>query len=124
MSPFPSTRSYMRGHVVGPLQVEVHEGPITTVSLEGGCKMANPGKYFIKVDKPADVVRAWLFNYEVNGTEPKAEHKALLDKVIGPTIQESGTLKLLGLASTTGTDAYNRRLSEQRCEQIVRHLRG
>jgi len=47
-------------------------------------KHTGPGKYLIKVDHFFEVVRAWLFNFDIDGSILKLEHKQLLDAAIGP----------------------------------------
>src|SRR5262245_18874946 len=86
--------------------------------------MPGPGKFFIKVDKPAEVIRAWLFNFEVNLSKLKIEHTKLLDDFVVPVLREGGAIKLLGLASTTGTDSFNKHLSSERCNEVEWYLRS
>ena len=86
-------------------------------------KNTGPGKYFIKVDGSTEVVRAWLFNFDIDGAGLKPAHAALLDNAIGPVIRDGGSVKLLGLASTTGQAAWDLRLGEQRTHTVVGYLR-
>jgi hypothetical protein len=85
--------------------------------------MPGPGKFFIKVDKMSAVVRAWMFNYEVNSAVLKYEHTKLLDDAFVPVIKGGGNIKLLGIASTTGTDAFNKQLSAQRVAGVEKYLK-
>jgi hypothetical protein len=86
-------------------------------------KQTGPGKFFIKVDKLPEVIRAWLFNFDIDGSTLKPEHTKLLDEAVGPVIRGGGAIKLLGLASTTGTVAHDRALSERRMHEVVNYLR-
>lgn len=88
--------------------------------------MAKPtgdGKFLVKVDTLSDVVRAWLYNFDVNGAGLKAEHQSLLRAVVGPVIRDGGNVQLLGLASTTGDASFDRQLGEQRVVSVVTFLR-
>lgn len=86
--------------------------------------MPGSGKYFIKVDRPIGVIRLWIYNFEVGRADLKKEHTDVLDQFVVPAIKAGGNIKLLGIASTTGADAANRRLSEARCTSVERFLRG
>jgi hypothetical protein len=82
------------------------------------------GKYFIKVDPVSEAVRLWLFNYDINGETLKQAHIAVLNQAIGPMIRDGGSLKLLGLASTTGDVAWDKQLGERRMHGVISHLRS
>jgi hypothetical protein len=64
-------------------------------------KHARSREFPIKVDKLSEVVRAWLFNFDIDGSTVKLEHKTLLNEAIGPVIKDGGAIKLLGLPCTT-----------------------
>jgi hypothetical protein len=69
------------------------------------------------------VIRAWLFNFEKNSAVLKNEHRQFLDDNIVPAVAGGGSIKLLGLASTTGTDSLNKQLSGQRVSSVEDHVR-
>jgi len=82
-------------------------------------KSTGPGKFFVKVDKTVEVVRAWLFNFDVDGATLKfPEHTNLLKQAIGPVIRDGGSIKLLGLASTTGTAEHDKQLGDRRMKEV------
>jgi hypothetical protein len=83
----------------------------------------SPGKFFVKVDAASEVVRAWLFNFDVGKATLKREHIDLLDSAIAPVLKDGGSIKLLGLASTTGSVVRDKQLGEERTHAVVAHLR-
>lgn len=86
-------------------------------------KATGPGKAFIKVDKITGVIRVWLFNFDVDGSQVKKEHSEMLASSVALAIRDSGSVKFLGLASTTANDAHNKKLAENRVDAVVAELR-
>ncbi len=80
------------------------------------------GKYFIKIDPTTLVVRAWLYDFDKNQAKLKRAHIDLLNSAIGPVLRDGGSIKLLGLASTTGTAEFDKKLGEARMHAVVSYL--
>ena len=67
---------------------------------------------------------ALLSNFDVDGDQPKPEHKAYLPSVVVPLlINGAGNIWLRGQASRTGSVAYNLDLSRRRVSNVVAILR-
>jgi outer membrane protein OmpA-like peptidoglycan-associated protein len=103
-------------------EVELDE----TVSSEYERPAAVPrgGKYFVKIDPTTLVVRAWLYDFDKNQGTLKRGHIDLLHAAIGPVLRDGGSIKLLGLASTTGTSEFDKKLGEARMHAVVNYLRA
>ncbi|HJU09220.1 MAG TPA: hypothetical protein VJ728_00010 [Candidatus Binataceae bacterium] len=84
--------------------------------------MASKSFYKMKVDEKS-VVRAWLYNFSVGGAILKEDHRKLLSTAVGPVIRDGGSIKLMGLASTTGPAKYDRLLGGRRADAVLNYLR-
>jgi hypothetical protein len=84
-------------------------------------RSSGPGKYLIKIGSDG-VARAWLFNFDIGGAALKPGHTSLLDTAIGPLLRDGGSVKLLGLASTTGQTLSDQRLGEHRAQTVLGYL--
>ncbi|MFZ0956871.1 MAG: hypothetical protein WAN60_11050 [Candidatus Sulfotelmatobacter sp.] len=84
-------------------------------------KHTGPGKLFIKV--ASGMVQAWLYNFDIEGSGLKAKHEDVLKYAVGPLLQDGGSIRLLGLTSTTGQAAYDKQLGAQRIRSVVHFLR-
>src|SRR5262249_2251840 len=104
----------------GPVCLESLPTPTRETPM---AKTKGPGKFFMKVDPLSKVVRVWLFNFDVDSAIPKEEHRGVLSTAVGPVIRDGGSLKLLGLASTTGQAKHDQKLSEERARQVLNFLR-
>ena len=78
-----------------------------------------PGKKRIKID--GDILRAVLYNFDKNSAMLKIEHQKVLTEVVGPVVRDGGFAMLLGMASTTGTAAFDFQLGLAR-ELSVRNF--
>lgn len=118
--------SRLSNEVAQQSESELGENPSTTVYGESERPAAVPrgGKYFIKIDPTALVVRAWLYDFDKNQAKLKRGHIDLLNSTIGPVIRDGGSIKLLGLASTTGSAEYDKKLGEARIHAVVSHLQA
>jgi hypothetical protein len=81
-----------------------------------GIKMG-PGKILLKIDD--DILRTVLFNFDKNKAALKAEHEKVLTEAVGPVVRDGGFVMLMGLASTTGNELFDKRLGLAR-ESSVR----
>src|SRR5262245_44611007 len=67
--------------------------------------------------------KALIFNFDIKGDQLKDEHKKWLDENIVPLL---GNLNLnftiRGLASRSGSDFYNKQLSERRRDSVNKYL--
>jgi hypothetical protein len=84
-------------------------------------RKTGPGKVTAKIDSTTEVIRGWLYNFDIAGHNLKLEHTDFLDK-IGLLIQTGGAIKVLGLASTTGATSFDQTLSEDREKEVVKYL--
>jgi outer membrane protein OmpA-like peptidoglycan-associated protein len=82
-----------------------------------------------KVEKlPNDVVRVTMTNqtaFDTNSTQIKPGFYSTMDKLADVVVRYNKTaLTVVGHTDSTGTDAYNQRLSEQRALSVARYLEG
>jgi hypothetical protein len=84
--------------------------------------MTSPGKVFEYNHRP-DVTTAKLYNFEIGKFDIKSEHNKWLTSVVIPKLWSGGSISIIGLASRTGTDALNMKLSENRMRAVVDLLR-
>jgi outer membrane protein OmpA-like peptidoglycan-associated protein len=111
------------GEVAEQSEAELSVGSQEAPARRPVNKHTGPGKYLIKIDTSSGVIRAWLFNFDIDSAKLKPGHEALLRNAVGPVIQDGGAIKLLGLASTTGQAAYDQKLGEARIHAVVTFLR-
>jgi hypothetical protein len=86
-------------------------------------KPTGPGKFFIKIDKESEVIRLWLYNFDIDGATVKGEHRKVLTDVIGPAVRDGGQVKVLGLASTTASAEHDLQLGDTRMNNVIAFLR-
>jgi outer membrane protein OmpA-like peptidoglycan-associated protein len=82
-----------------------------------------------RIDKlPNDVVRVTMTNqtaFDTNSTQIKPGFYSTMDKLADVVVRYNKTaLTVVGHTDSTGTDAYNQRLSEQRALSVARYLEG
>lgn len=118
--------SRLSNEVAQQSEAELGENLSVTSYTEGERPAAVPrgGKYFIKIDPTTLVVRAWLYDFDKNQAKLKRGHIDLLNSTIGPVLRDGGSIKLLGLASTTGTAGYDKKLGEARIHAVVSYLQA
>jgi hypothetical protein len=80
------------------------------------------GKYLFRVDQQSQMIKAWLYNFEIGGSTLKKEHTDLLDSSVGPIIEDGGSIALMGLASSTGTAARDFQLGSKRLHAVLEYL--
>jgi hypothetical protein len=83
-----------------------------------------PGKYFVKVDPLTKVVRLWIYNFDIEGSRLKKDHTDVLEAAICPVLRDGGNLKMLGLASTTGSASFDAQLGQRRMDETLVHIHG
>lgn len=75
---------------------------------------------------PDDFPRAYLYDFDIDGSEAKSKHKTWLDENIVKMIAADKTkvwkVYLEGTTSRTNTSEYNRLLSGRRVASVVAHL--
>src|SRR5581483_2158680 len=70
-------------------------------------------------------LKALLFNFDIAGSQIKPEHKDWLDRNVKPLVKRPGAeIGVRGLASRSGSDQFNKTLSEQRVQSIKNVLLG
>src|SRR4051812_3380473 len=73
----------------------------------------------------SDNLKVLLYNFDISGNTLKPEHKAWLDANVKPLVKKPGvTIFVRGLASRSGSDQFNKTLSEQRVANAKNHLLG
>lgn len=82
-----------------------------------------------RVEKlPNDVVRVTMTNqtaFDTNSTQIKPGFYSTMDKLADVVVRYNKTsLTVVGHTDSTGTDAYNQQLSEQRALSVARYLEG
>ncbi len=88
-------------------------------------KQTGPGKIAESTAAPVGGVRASLFNYDIDGGDPKPEHVAFLARRVAPILKgKAARCWLQGSASHTGSDAHNLQLSKTRVDKVVAYLVG
>lgn len=83
--------------------------------------MAGPGKTASLLDTPRSSV--WLlYNFDIGSSSLKPEHRGWLAANVSPLQQRRGDISFstIGLASRTGNDKFNARLSEARGAAVQR----
>ncbi|HET9954417.1 MAG TPA: OmpA family protein [Polyangiaceae bacterium] len=86
-------------------------------------KKTGAGKILESTAVPIGGVRASLYNYDIDGSEPKPEHVAFLNARVLPVLTgKDARCWLQGSASKTGTDAHNMQLSQKRVEGVRNFL--
>ena len=82
-------------------------------------KATGKGKISESPAVPIGGVRASLYNYDIDGSDPKAEHLAFLSTRVLPVLMgKSARCWLQGSASHTGGESYNLRLSKARVDKV------
>jgi len=86
-------------------------------------KSTGKGKISESSAVPVGGVRASLYNYDIDGADPKPEHLAFLSARVLP-ILTSGSARcwLQGGASHTGGESYNLMLSKARVDKVAAYL--
>lgn len=76
------------------------------------------------VTLPLRGIQALLFNFDINGTTAKPEHRKWLDEKAIPLLvaNRSNRIHLRGTASKSGTNAVNMAVSEKRVNAVRDHL--
>lgn len=88
-------------------------------------KPTGPGKTKELSRKGDNTVRlkALLFNFDIDGDQIKEEHKRWLDENVVPLLANINLkVNLRGLASRSGSAAYNKALSERRITSVKNYL--
>jgi hypothetical protein len=68
-------------------------------------------------------VRASLYNFDIDGSDPKAEHLVFLGKKVLPILLgRSARCWLQGSTSHSGSDAHNLKLSKERVDKVVAYF--
>src|SRR5262245_33863124 len=70
-----------------------------------------------------EVITAKLYNFGIGKFDIKPEHRDWLQAVVAPKLRSGGSMAIVGLASRTGSDAMNMKLSENRLHAAVDLLR-
>jgi hypothetical protein len=84
--------------------------------------MSSPGKIDVYGQGQA-VITAKLYNFEIGKFDIKTEHFMWLISVVAPKLRNGGSISIVGLASRTGADAFNMKLSENRLQAVINLLR-
>jgi hypothetical protein len=85
--------------------------------------MSSPGKIYEYSQGPNGIT-AKLYNFEIGKFDIKTEHFNWLIAVVVPKLRNGGSISIVGLASRTGTDAFNMKLSENRLHAVLNWLRA
>src|SRR4051812_13973202 len=83
--------------------------------------MSTPGRVN-ELNGAAGTKSALLSHFDVGSSSLKIEHKKWLDTVVSTLLRNGGSVTLLGLTSSTGTEVYNLRLSGDRAKAVVAHI--
>jgi len=86
--------------------------------------MATPGKVENYAHQQPGTTTAKLYNFEIGKFDLKPEHSSFLINVVAPILRKGGGLYVTGLASRTGTQVANQKLSENRSKAVIALLRG
>ena len=78
-----------------------------------------PGQCERRTSPPSSL----LYNFDVDGDEPKREHLAFLRGNAMAPLRNGGSVAVVGLASRTGSTAHNQALSERRAKRVLECLR-
>jgi hypothetical protein len=85
-------------------------------------KKTGRGKYQTGQNGPGDMT-VQLSNFDINGSEVKEDHKAILRGTVIEILKAGGSIAILGHASTTGSTDYDQALGADRADQVLRFLR-
>jgi hypothetical protein len=79
-------------------------------------RIFDPGKNVVMV--------ANLFNFEINDDQPQADHDLFLGSVVAPLLVANSArgARMVGLASRSGSDIHNLRLSARRAKNVETSL--
>ncbi len=77
-------------------------------------KFTGPGKEDI-LSNPSRIL---LYNFGIDESQLKPEHKAFLTSLVAPTLKNGGSVSIVGLASRSGSFRHNDRLSLCRAESV------
>lgn len=72
---------------------------------------------------PATTSVARLFNFEIGQDWLKPEHKFWLSQHAVARLRSGGSIWIMGLTSTTGTESFNDRLSKRRADSVITFLK-
>ena len=84
--------------------------------------MSSRGKVF-EYGQGTDLITARLYNFGIGKFDIKPEHYNWLLAFVAPKLKNGGSMSIVGLASRTGTDAMNMKLSENRLQAVIDLLR-
>jgi hypothetical protein len=71
------------------------------------------------------MLKALLYNFDVDGDAVKAEHRSFLTSQVAPLLgSDRGHIWMQGSASRTGTNAHNMALSRRRVQNVAQVLRS
>jgi hypothetical protein len=65
-----------------------------------------------------------LFNFDVGSPSLKLEHWDMLRSWVVPYLRKGHSISIVGLASRTGSTAYNQKLSQDRADNTLRFLKS
>ena len=86
-------------------------------------KSTGKGKVAESSAVPVGGVRASLYNYDIDGSDPKPEHLAFLSmRVLAIVTGKSARCWLQGSTSHTGAESYNLLLSKARVDKVAAYL--
>ncbi len=83
--------------------------------------MSTPGRVN-EFNGIAGTKSALLSNFDVGSSSLKIEHKKWLDTVLSNLLRTRGSVTLLGLTSSTGTEVYNLQLSGDRAKAVIAYI--
>jgi len=84
--------------------------------------MRSRGKVF-EYGQGTEVITAKLYNFGIGKFDIKPEHYNWLLAFVAPKLRNGGSMSIVGLASRTGADAMNMKLSENRLHAVIDLLR-
>jgi hypothetical protein len=84
--------------------------------------MEGPGK-IQAFEVQTDTLELLLYNFDISQTLLKPEHVEWLKYAVVPYLKRGGSLTIIGLASRTGSDESNKRLSQRRIDSVINFLR-
>jgi hypothetical protein len=85
--------------------------------------MKHTGPGLIDKSPNAHPPRLLLYNFDVDGSNLKAEHERALFSSVIPTLRAGGSVSIVGLASRSGSMGHNRQLSLKRANSVLGVLR-
>jgi hypothetical protein len=83
-------------------------------------RLTGRGRAELRPDPPSVLI----FNFDVGGAQLKLEHQSFLRAQVVPRLKQGGSVSIVGLASRTGSTAFNQHLSQRRAERTLAFLRG